>query len=124
MTLLLDTHVLLWWWGEKVRLSAEVQRAIATSDIVMVSAASAWETTIKQALGTLRLPAPFAAMVLGSAFSELPVTFRHAERLAALPAHHRDPFDRMLIAQAQVERVALVTHDRHFAAYDVKVLWA
>ena len=123
MKLLLDTHVLLWWWSDKNRLTSDVRRAIAMSEVVLVSAASAWEAAIKQALGTLRLPAPFSTMVAASHFSELPVTCRHAERLAELAPHHRDPFDRMLIAQAQTEGATLVTHDRRIRPYDVSVVW-
>ena len=76
-----------------------------------VSAASAWEAAIKLALGRLRLQDPFASLVEGSGFQELPITFSHAEQLLALPRHHADPFDRMLVAQAQVESLTLVTHD-------------
>ena len=123
MMLLLDTHVTLWWCTDQPKLRHDVRRIIASSEIVWVSAASAWEVAIKQVLGRLRLPAPFAAMVIESEFSELPVRFSHAERAAALPRHHSDPFDRMLIAQAAVEGATLVTHDRRFEPYGVPVVW-
>jgi PIN domain nuclease of toxin-antitoxin system len=121
--LLLDTHVVLWWRVDSPRLRRTARRAIATSDIVWVSAASGWEVAIKQAIGKLHLAQPFTAMVEASDFRELPVTLRHTEQLGDLPAHHSDPFDRMLVAQAQVEGVTLVTHDQQFEPYDVSILW-
>ena len=124
MTLLLDTHVVLWWRANNARLTAPARRAIASTEVVWVSAASAWEVALKQRLGKLRLADPFTWMVAHSGFRELPVSFVHAERLAALPEHHRDPFDRMLIAQATVEGATLITHDRRFEPYDVPVVWA
>ena len=123
MKLLLDTHVVLWWRLDNRRLGTAARRAIATADLVLVSAASGWEVAIKQALGKLTLADPFGALVEDSDFDELPVTLRHAEQLRALPAHHNDPFDRMLVAQAQAEGVTIVTHDRRFRPYDVPVLW-
>jgi PIN domain nuclease of toxin-antitoxin system len=122
--LLLDTHVVLWWRQDSARLGAAVRRAIATADVVWVSAASGWEVAIKRALGKLTLEETFVSMVESSRFEELAIALRHTEQLAALPAHHSDPFDRMLIAQAQVERVTLVTHDRQFKPYDVHIVWA
>jgi PIN domain nuclease of toxin-antitoxin system len=123
VTLLLDTHVVLWWRLNSRRLRRGVREAIATADHVWVSAASGWEVAIKQALGKLQLDDPFASMVEASEFHELPVTLRHAEQLGRLAPHHTDPFDRMLVAQAQVERVTLVTHDRQFTPYDVPIIW-
>ena len=82
-----------------------------------MSAASAWEVAIKIALGKLRIPGPFAAAVEASRFGELAITFRHAALAGALPAHHSDPFDRMLVAQAMSENLTLVTHDRAFSPY-------
>jgi PIN domain nuclease of toxin-antitoxin system len=123
MTLLLDTHVVLWWRLDSRRLTRQVRRAIATSDIVWVSAVSGWEVAIKQAIGKLRLDEAFSAMVESSDFRELPVTLSHTDQLVALSRHHADPFDRMLIAQATVEGATLVTHDRQFEAYDVPVIW-
>jgi PIN domain nuclease of toxin-antitoxin system len=123
MKLLLDTHVVLWWRLDSRRLEREVRRAIGGADRVFVSAASAWEAAIKIALGRLRLKDPFAVLVAASGFEELPIAFRHAEQLASLPAHHADPFDRMLVAQAQIEGLTLVTHDRALAPYGVATLW-
>jgi len=122
--LLLDTHVFLWWRGEPDRLTAEVRSRIATADLVFVSAASAWEAAIKVSLGHLELPDTMEAGVLASGFEKLPITFSHAERAASLPLHHRDPFDRMLVAQAQAEGLELVTHDRQLELYEVDILWA
>lgn len=122
--LLLDTHVFIWWRGEPSRLPPEVKEAIATADLVFVSAASAWEAAIKVSLGRLELPDTIEAGVQASGFEKLTITFSHAEHAAALPSHHRDPFDRMLIAQAQLEGLTLVTHDKLLEAYDVKILWA
>jgi PIN domain nuclease of toxin-antitoxin system len=122
--LLLDTHVFLWWRGEPSRLTAEARSRVATADIAFVSAASAWEATIKASLGRLELPDTFEAGVVASGFEKLLITFAHAELAAALPAHHRDPFDRMLVAQAQAEGLTLVTHDRLLEPYDVEILWA
>lgn len=123
MTLLLDTHVVLWWRLDSPRLKRHARDAIATADLVWVSAVSGWEVAIKQGLGKLQLRDSFASMVEASRFGELPVTLRHAEQLAELPAHHTDPFDRMLIAQAQSEGATLVTHDRRFKAYEIPIMW-
>ncbi len=122
--LLLDTHVFLWWRGEPSRLVSIVQNSIATADVVFVSAASAWEAGIKASLGRLDLPDTIEAGVLASGFEKLLITFSHAERAAGLPPHHRDPFDRMLVAQAQAEGLTLVTHDRLLEPYSVEILWA
>jgi PIN domain nuclease of toxin-antitoxin system len=123
VNLLLDTHVLI-WWDEGRRLAAEARRAIADADSVYVSAASAWEVAIKIGLGRLRPIRTVEQAVDESGFLELPVTFRHAERVGKLPPHHRDPFDRLLIAQADVEELTLVTRDAVFARYGVAVIGA
>jgi PIN domain nuclease of toxin-antitoxin system len=123
VNLLLDTHVLI-WWDEGRRLSAEARRAIAEADLVYVSAASAWEVAIKTGLGRLRPTRTVAEAVSESGFVELPVTFLHAERVTGLPPHHRDPFDRMLVAQAMVETLTLVTRDPVFGRYGVNILEA
>ena len=123
MNLLLDTHVFI-WWDEGRRLAAEARRAIADADSVYVSAASAWEVAIKTGLGRLRPTRTVEDAVDESGFLELPVTFRHAERVGKLPPHHRDPFDRLLIAQADVEELTLVTRDAVFARYGVAIIAA
>lgn len=123
MRLLLDTHVVLWWRQASARLSAPVVAGIGGADVVYVSAASAWEVAIKAALGKLRLPGPFARGVVDSGFTPLPITLAHAEAAGALPPHHADPIDRMLVAQARVERLTLVTHDRRFGPYGGEIVW-
>ena len=121
VNLLLDTHVLI-WWDEGRRLSPGARRAIRGAEAVYVSAASAWEIAIKIGLGRLRPTRTVEQAAAESGFLELPVTFRHAELVAQLPAHHRDPFDRLLVAQAEAERLTLVTRDPVFARYSVDVI--
>jgi PIN domain nuclease of toxin-antitoxin system len=115
--------VVLWWREASPRLRPDIVERIAHAELVYVSAASAWEIAIKQALGKLRLPEPFAAGVDASAFARLPVEFEHAALAGSLPPHHADPFDRMLVAQAQLEDLTLVTHDRHFEPYGGDIIW-
>lgn len=124
MNLLLDTHAFIWWRGDATKLSAAAHDAIGHAETLFVSMASAWEAAIKISTGRLRLGDSFAAGVALSGFQELPITFAHTERVITLPRHHGDPFDRMLIAQAQTEGLTLVTRDRRFKAYDVPVIWA
>ena len=122
MNLLLDTHALLWWLAG-VGLTDEAATAIGDPDnLVAVSAATVWEASIKAALGRLELPEPIGTAVVEDGLEPLPITLEHAERVTLLPPHHRDPFDRMLIAQAQVEGLVIVTRDPGFRAYDVTVL--
>ena len=123
MKLLLDTHAALWWQSEDARLGREARRAIATADMVWVSSASGWEAAIKVVNGRLRLREPFGVMMLADDFTELPVTLKHAEEFERLPRHHRDPFDRLLVAQARVEGATIVTHDRAFEPYGTQVIW-
>lgn len=118
MRLLLDTHVLI-WWDEGARLSPGAGAAIREADQVYVSAVTGWEVAIKTALGRLQTSRTVTEAILETGFEELPVRLRHAQTLARLEAHHRDPFDRMLVAQALVEGLTLVTRDRAFAAYQV-----
>jgi PIN domain nuclease of toxin-antitoxin system len=121
--LLLDTHVFLWWSEDDPRLKREVRRRITEAEEVVISVASAWEAAIKQALGKLQIAVSFEAAIEINHFSKLVVDFRHAAAVATLPLHHADPFDRMLLAQALVEGLTLVTHDRRFEPYGVPVLW-
>jgi PIN domain nuclease of toxin-antitoxin system len=121
--LLLDTHVFLWWRVNDPRLGENAISAIADADIVFVSAVSAWEAAIKASLGRIELPDTVESGVEDSGFEKLPITFSHAEGTAALPRHHHDPFDRMLIAQAAAEGLTLVTQDRKLEAYGVPILW-
>ncbi len=123
MTLLLDTHVLLWWLAEDDRLTPTMREAIADpATPVVVSAASAWEMAIKAELGKLTIPGDLAGELERQGFDELPVTVPDGVAVGALPRHHADPFDRMLIAQAARRRFVLVTADRRFADYDVLTL--
>ena len=123
MKLLLDTHVILWWQRDDRRLNETARRAISTADVVWVSAVSAWEVSIKQALGRVRLTEPFHVLLAADDFTELPLSITHAAALAALPPHHPDPCDRVLVAQAQVEGATIVSHDRALAPYGVRVMW-
>jgi PIN domain nuclease of toxin-antitoxin system len=122
VNLLLDTHALLWWLGDDPMTPDARDRIADPATLVAVSAASAWEIAIKRAMGKLRLDGSVATLVVGAAFTPLPVSFAHAERAGALPPHHRDPFDRLLVAQAQLEGLALVTRDERMDAYDVPVV--
>jgi PIN domain nuclease of toxin-antitoxin system len=123
VTLLLDTHVLLWWLFDDDRLTPAMQAAIADPRTsVAVSAASAWEMAIKAARGKLTIPEDLAEEIARQGFEGLPVTVEDSLAAGALPRHHDDPFDRMLIAQAVRRRFVLVTADRRFADYDVLTL--
>jgi len=122
--LLLDTHALLWSVGDEDRLSPAAHEMLSTGAVpAYVSAASIWEIAIKRASGKLDAPKNLLDKVAEAKFIELGITFEHAIRAGALPPHHRDPFDRMLVAQAQSESLTIVTNDERIAAYDVPVLW-
>jgi len=121
--LLIDTHVFLWWRTDDARLNAAVREAISLAEIVFVSAASAWEAHIKMALGKLDLPETFSKGVADSGFNELPISFVHVEAAARLPFHHRDPFDRLLVAQTSNEHLVLVSHDKALEPYNIPILW-
>ena len=123
MRLLLDTHVLI-WWDEGARLSRAAGNAIRNADQVYVSAVSGWEIAIKTALGRLQPSRTVSEAIRETGFEELPVRLRHAEALVRLASPHRDPFDRMLVAQALVEGLTIVTRDPAFAAYDVPLVQA
>jgi PIN domain nuclease of toxin-antitoxin system len=124
MSLLLDTHVLLWWLEGRGLSEDVIERIADPGTLVVVSSASIWEASIKQALGKLEVPGSLAAVVVEEGFEPLPITFDHAERAGALPDHHRDPFDRMLTAQALIEDLTVVTHDPVFAPYGVDLVMA
>lgn len=122
--LLLDTHVLLWWLADGPELSEDLKGQIETELEVYVSVASLWEISIKSAAGKLSVPDTFPEVVENSGVSELPIRSHHAYLAGRLPLLHRDPFDRMLIAQALAEKLTLVTRDSAIHAYDVPILKA
>lgn len=129
MKLLLDTHVWLWWQMAPERIERRVQSQIADADsAVFFSTVSTWELAIKIAAGKLQLPRPMASMVpealAADGMQTLPLHNHHCFELARLPMHHRDPFDRMLIAQARQENLTLVTADEMLARYEVDLLLA
>ncbi|MGH7814571.1 MAG: type II toxin-antitoxin system VapC family toxin [Candidatus Binataceae bacterium] len=144
MRVLLDTHAFLWWIADHPRLSPRARELIsAGSNEVFFSVASAWEIAIKSGLGRIPVPAGTGRFVVGkievdvkmgiswmirgeieaNGFEVLPVLLNHALHVRILPHHHRDPFDRMLVAQAQLEKLPIVTADRQIARYEVEVLW-
>ena len=121
--LLLDTHVLLWWLGDNKALGLDTRHVIGSPDNrVYVSAASIWEIAIKKSLGKLKAPDDFETIVEEEGFQALPISLFHAEQAGALPPLHRDPFDRMLIVQAQAEGLLLVSQDRRLMDYGVRVV--
>jgi len=122
MSLLLDTHALLWWLAD-AELTDEARHAIADPDrLVAVSAASIWEIAIKREIGKLDAPDGAGGVAEAAGFDPLGITFAHAAAAGALPPHHRDPFDRMLVAQARIEGLTIMTRDLAFAGYDVEVM--
>lgn len=123
MRLLLDTHVVLWWLAADPTLGSAARAAIAAPRAaVFVSAASAWEISIKRALGKLVAPDDLADQVTAHRFEALSITLGHAMAAGALPPHHDDPFDRMLVAQAKTEELTVVTRDQRFALYGIPTL--
>ena len=125
MSLLLDTHVLLWCLAFPDRLRRETRKKIETPEtVVFVSAASAWEIEMKRALGKLKAPLDLDEQLEEKRFTELPVRVRHVRALRDLPALHRDPFDRMLVAQAIADNLVIVTSDDQVRAYPVKTIEA
>jgi PIN domain nuclease of toxin-antitoxin system len=122
--LLLDTHALLWWLADE-GLTPQTQDAIADpGNFVAVSAASAWEISIKKALGKLAAPDDLERQLQAGGFSALPISIAHGVAAGQLPHHHEDPFDRMLIAQAFAEGLTIVTRDKRFGGYGVALLSA
>jgi len=126
MAVVLDTHAFLWWTQNDVRLSARARKAIANSECYL-SLASCWEAAIKVSLGKLRLDRPvaqfFTEQLLACGISLLPIEFRHVVRVAVLPFHHRDPFRRLLTAQALEEGLTIISADAAFDRYGVKRTW-
>ncbi len=125
MKLLLDTNALIWAFSDPERLSGQVVDAIRDeSNQVFVSVVSAWEIGVKRAKGKLRLPGNLGAMIAAKRFEPLPLTMPHGLAVESLPHEHHDPFDRMLVAQAQVDGLTLVTSNRMMRRYPIAVLSA
>ena len=125
MRLLLDTHIFLWWVSDWDQIARSAREAIADpANEVFVSAVSGWEIGVKKAKGRLTAPGNLAAVIEDKQFRHMPLTFEHAERAAALPLHHHDPFDRILVAQAQAEGLTLVTRDARLPLYNVSTIIA
>jgi PIN domain nuclease of toxin-antitoxin system len=123
--LLLDTHAFLWWLSDDPSLGADARQMIGEPrNQVLVSAASIWEISIKQAKGMLEAPEDLEALVEDEGFTKLPISLFHGQQAGKLPEIHRDPFDRMLIAQAQAEGLELVTADGIIPQYGVRVVSA
>lgn len=119
---MLGTHVVLWWLDDSAELSGEIKDLLDTEPAVYVRAVSPWEIAVKQSLGKPAGPEDLAGRVRDSQFTGLPVTAGHGVRAGRLPAHHRDPFDRIPVAQAQIEGMTLMTRDKWIPRYDVQVM--
>ena len=122
MRLLLDTHVILWWLTDDPALPGAVKATLDEEPEVYVSPASIWEVTLKQSIGKLPEPVNLAEEIRDSGFRELPITMEHAIVAGRLPLIHRDPVDRMLVAQAQCEGLTLASRDAHIRHYEVDLL--
>ena len=123
MKLLLDTHVILWWLADDPTLKPDARSAISeTSNVVHISAVSLWEIVIKRGLGKLRLPKNWADVLMREPFVKISITPQHALAVGKLPDIHKDPFDRLLVAQCLAEELTLVTHDATLRRYDVPIL--
>jgi PIN domain nuclease of toxin-antitoxin system len=124
LRLLLDTNAFLWWRDASPRLPTQVSDQIGNPDNeIVISIASLWEIAIKRSSRKLQFLDDFEQVMAEEEFDLLTVTYDHLRALDGLPLHHRDPFDRLLIAQALAERIPIVTDDRAFAAYSVKIVW-
>lgn len=124
MRLLLDTHVVIWWLADDATLSEEIKTLIDEEPEIYVSAATLWEVAIKQALGKLKEPADLPERIRDAEFRELAIRADHAITAGRLPMIHRDPFDRMLVAQARCEGLTLVTRDPEIQKYEATILTA
>ena len=120
---LLDSNIVVWLDRKPERIPPHVLLTIASAPQVFLSAVTAWELGIKQALGDLTLLQPVSEMVRAHSMTELPVTIRHGEAVRELPLHHRDPFDRLLVAQALDLKIPIVSRDRVFELYGVNRIW-
>ena len=128
MRALLDTHVFLWWISDDPRLSTHARKIITDGEnTLFLSAASGWEIAIKAKLGRLKLPEPLETFVPEqmalNAIESLPIQMSHALHVHTLPLHHRDPFDRLLVAQAQLDNLPILTADPKIALYAIRTVW-
>jgi PIN domain nuclease of toxin-antitoxin system len=125
LKLLLDTHLVLWWMaGEASRISKKALAALGSDGIEpVVSSVTVWEAAIKRGLGKLDSPDDLLPQLERAGVELLPITARHADLVATLPLHHRDPFDRLLVAQATLEGLPLVSDDEWLRRYDIEVVW-
>ena len=124
MRLLLDSHILLWWLALAPNLTDRARRAITLAEEVYVSAVSVWELAIKAASGRLRVPEDLEEQMRKNGFVPLPITMAHGIAAAGLPLHHRNPFDRMLVAQASLESLTLLTADPRLKLYGIRIMLA
>jgi PIN domain nuclease of toxin-antitoxin system len=125
MSYLLDTHALIWWLADDPTLSSAARGAIADpGSVIFVSAATAWEIAIKQSAGKLEAPTDLVQQLALNSFQPLPISVDHAYAAGFLPHHHDDPFDRMLVAQADAEHLTIVTRDPRISLYGIPVLTA
>ncbi len=124
MKLLLDTHAALWWLADDDRIGEDVIRHLTDdTNQVLISAVVVWEVTIKRSLGKLEAPKDLAPTLLNAGAQSLPVTLEHAAAVEKLPWRHRDPFDRLLVAQALTEDAAIVSRDEPLSEYGVAIVW-
>lgn len=127
MAILIDTHTFLWFINDGSNLSSSARNLVESEPYVFLSIASLWEISIKLSIGKLSLPKQFNQFITEqlslNQITVLPIKVIHLEAVSSLPLHHRDPFDRLLIAQAIVEQISIVSADRMFDHYDVKRLW-
>ena len=124
MRLLLDTHAALWFLSRDQRLGERAKEHLFDdTNRVLLSAAVVWEVAIKSSLGKLVVPEEYVSLLLSAGVQALPVSVDHAAAVERLPWHHRDPFDRLLVAQAAAERAVLVSQDQALRAYDVELVW-
>lgn len=123
MKLLLDTHQVIWWLADDPNLTETQRKAIQDRrNTCFVSAATVWEISIKESLGKLSIDPGYLEQLRSEGFVELPVSWQHARAVHDLPPHHRDPFDRLLVAQARMEGMCLVSVDEHIKKYDLTVI--
>jgi PIN domain nuclease of toxin-antitoxin system len=120
--LLVDSHVALWWLGDSASLGPRCREIIEAADQTFFSAVTPWELGIKRALGKVSFPDGLVDALEAGGFLPLSISARHAEHAPTLPTHHRDPFDRMLVAQAQLEALVLATADQAIRPYDVEIV--